>query len=1019
MTYIQANFCNSMVDMDLFFLQVCATQLPASFFLTSCIESFGVEEWFFGNMIAPVEMEHDQMMEGMLIFLATLISSRSNLGNDEDMKCIVEISALLATSDKTHSQLLELMPERSGNAYARNFEKYLKQLSTYRPPPVGSENLEQGLFIPTPVVWKTYYDPLHVLLRAVHRRDFQNSMDRFSAYVQQEKKMPKSGNLWPPFRLPNAVGSGFSNPDGVLNTKVFHSMMLGILYRAVHVRNVSEQLLALAIFLLEIAVNSNKETELNVECSPSTAANKFDHLEEQTELPDLMNCYPSNSLFENLTLMISGVSLSPPEPQNSPANYETQYDSDFEFELSEGDPMPMLIGSVDHDYSFRGPLDVALPQDLSIARESSGSAADASPSQLRAVLPLIPTEVIRTVVEYRGSPLPPPAIPAHRPMAISAPGVNMEMAVRRDSQTHDEHGSRQNQELFYSSTTRDTMSGSTLVPFNRVQPVAVPNNANMEIVPTVPSARCRRKKKHLEPKAEPAPVITIDESVISLLLKLHSQLSGTLDSFSLDDNEDGEAMSEDENISVSSDHSISSHFTNLNEPRIGDGPFFIGNLLRKIAKTNDRCASNINEIRQKLWPNQRERQAEQKIREAKEKEERTKRARERQQKLMEEFANRQKQFMATEGKMMEGVEDEEIDEEEAREKEYDCVICNRTGPSLESNPIGLVVLVESSSIVGHRRKTLNRFPLPVCDEDKELPNRNVRLSSEFKKRAEILQRKYGTQWFLTQNICWEGGVHVQSCGHHLHLTCHESYLRSLGPMRPQNLNIEHGEFSCPVCRQLANSVLPLSPQLDRPTAIVRNPTPDHRQLCFELKDLVREIKRPSPTSKLEDAMIKAMENMTNSTRNIKKYHAEALYQSPPTSESLFSFVTSVARTNLESEVIQRGGSLCTFNEVRYRPKRECIVPLLHVLSFHVRLMINNKNMHFQNHEWTMDRAWASLCGISADDCEAPVPSYSAYDNIALPSLITDPCAQLLKFILLAPIQLDQGELRLYRCSQHT
>lgn len=212
---------------------------------------------------------------------------------------------------------------------------------------------------------------------------------------------------------------------------------------------------------------------------------------------------------------------------------------------------------------------------------------------------------------------------------------------------------------------------------------------------------------------------------------------------------------------------------------------------------------------------------------------------------MEDFASKQQQFMATEGKMMEGLDEDEIEEgEEAREKEYDCVICYRTGPSLENDPMGLVVLVESSSIVGHRRKTPNRFPLPVCDEDKEMPGRNVRLSSEFRKRAEILHMKYKPQWFLTQNISWEGGVHVQSCGHHLHLTCHEAYLKSLGPMRPQNLNTEHGEFSCPFCRQLANSVLPLSPQLDRPTVIVRNPTPDYGQLCCELKELIKEGKRP-------------------------------------------------------------------------------------------------------------------------------------------------------------------------------
>ncbi|KPJ21186.1 E3 ubiquitin-protein ligase UBR3 [Papilio machaon] len=101
--------------------------------------------------------------------------------NDELTQSRLEVSTLLAAGDKTHSQLLELMPERSGNAHTRNFESVLKELSTYRPPPKGSENLEQGLFVPKPVVWEQHYDPLHVLRRAVHRRDFHSSMDRFTA----------------------------------------------------------------------------------------------------------------------------------------------------------------------------------------------------------------------------------------------------------------------------------------------------------------------------------------------------------------------------------------------------------------------------------------------------------------------------------------------------------------------------------------------------------------------------------------------------------------------------------------------------------------------------------------------------------------------------------------------------------------------------------------------------------------------------------------------------------------------
>lgn len=232
----------------------------------------------------------------------------------------------------------------------------------------------------------------------------------------------------------------------------------------------------------------------------------------------------------------------------------------------------------------------------------------------------------------------------------------------------------------------------------------------------------RRRNAETTPNQESADTVLIDESILSLLLKLHSALSGTLDSFSLDDHYE-EEMEDDH--SDGEEPGPSSPAIKVSESRIGDGPHFIGNLLKKIALMDASCARNIDEIRHKLWPNQRERQAEQRAREIKEKDERSKRSKERQAKLMQDFANKQKQFMAqamaAEGDLMEGIDDD--DEEmllQAREKDYDCIICNTTGPSTESNPIGLVVLVESSSIVGHRRKAVERFPLPVCDEDKSI-----------------------------------------------------------------------------------------------------------------------------------------------------------------------------------------------------------------------------------------------------------------------------------------------------------
>ena len=257
----------------------------------------------------------------------------------------------------------------------------------------------------------------------------------------------------------------------------------------------------------------------------------------------------------------------------------------------------------------------------------------------------------------------------------------------------------------FSSTTNNT--AGLILPFNRVQPVAIQATTNQLSMPAASSgvqgsapARHRHKRRNIESGAANSDVVTIEESIISLLLKLHSQLSGTLDSFSLED--DGQTdeskhteddSSEDEDMYDDSESKDSSQLK-ISDSRIGDGPYFIGNLLRKIAKMDESCATKINEIRAQLWPNQRERQAEQKAREAKEKEERSKRAKERQKKLMEEFANKQKLFMeqamSSGENNMDCFEDDDDDEEllQAREKEYDCIICNTTGPSTESNPIG-------------------------------------------------------------------------------------------------------------------------------------------------------------------------------------------------------------------------------------------------------------------------------------------------------------------------------------------
>lgn len=74
-------------------------------------------------------------------------------------------------------------------------------------------------------------------------------------------------------------------------------------------------------------------------------------------------------------------------------------------------------------------------------------------------------------------------------------------------------------------------------------------------------------------------------------------------------------------------------------------------------------------------------------------------------------------------------------------------------------------------------------------------------------------------------------------------------------------------------------------------------------------------------SNLALAMVKAMEDMSNST--CMKYKQKNW---SPSHQSLFLFVTSVARTNFEVELVQRGGSLCDppSTMIPLTPKRDCM-----------------------------------------------------------------------------------------------
>ncbi|XP_044253038.1 E3 ubiquitin-protein ligase Ubr3 [Tribolium madens] len=914
MTYIQGNFCNSMVDADLYLLQIACTRMNYNDFISLIIDKFHVTESLSLAERPPqnpyLKPEHNnRLLESFLTFLATLVTVRTNIGLSETELNRLEMATLLCMTDRTHSQLMELMPERCGTSQTRDFETLLAELADYKPPildPSGG-NLQQGMYSAKPHVWENLYDPIHVLLRAVHRRDFHTSMDRYTDYVKDANKLKSGISPWLPFRAPTCCSKAYDDPRLILKSRVFHAIILVILQKAVR-GQIPEDVTALIIFLLDQAVTISERKD-------GQAEPKLFHQSKPLNDMNFDNWYSSDCIFENLATPISKIVLTP-EPEVSPMTYSS--DSDIEWENSE----------VDTEMSDVNPDG----NNILMLQDSTGW--DQSGTDLMVFVP------------QDSSPGFEPA----NPVLALPPATSMEV----DTMT-------------VAVTTRSHSETSVLPAITAGNEVARPWTGS-ELVPSTSSAsghrRPYRRRPTLEGGGTTPPTVELNESIISLLLKLHSQLSGVPDSFKgEEDEEEGRGL-------------------------IGDGPFFIGRLLKKISRLDEGCRRCVLETRIKLWPSQEERDEAKRQKENREKEERRRRAKERQQKLMAEFASKQKQFMEA----ME-TDDNVLNSDEelfVSKQEYDCVICNQATPSTEEKPMGLVVWIQATSVIGHRRRH-GQSVLPTCDDERTSLRRDDTLSAEFDRRLEELNQYFDPKsWYLSVNVGWDGGVHVQTCGHHLHLDCLNSYLQTL---RSQ----QRGEYFCPLCRQLANSVLPLAPQLGDCAQMVRSNPSSMSQILDELSDFLRENdQKPSNTS-MAEAIGKIMEVMTSSTQLKPMLRSKS---DRPIPQSLFLFVTSIARTNLETELSQRGGTLVMSRDPPnpLLPKRDCIVPLLHVLSVHARVA----------RVLAMWPAWMTfqqLCGLPpkppSDTALAPVEN-------EVPLLLRDPVALLLQFILLLPLHLDQN-----------
>ncbi|XP_064614037.1 LOW QUALITY PROTEIN: E3 ubiquitin-protein ligase ubr3-like [Liolophura sinensis] len=882
MTYVQCHFCYSMVDADIYLLQVCASRLDPDYFVQTVLDRFHLQDWLTltpsgGKSRYKLNEEHQlSMVEGALCTLCMLQSVRTNLGMDERELVRLEMATLLCVGDRTHSQLSDLMPEKSGMSGLGKelFEPTLKEISTYKAPNFeAGGGMQQGTYVPKDYLWKSDFDPLHVFLRSVHRKDFQSAMDRYTDYLRQHDLYKGKSSPWPPFRMPGPILSQYAGLRRFLHCKTLHGFIFTVLLKALKEPTCTESILYFCIYLLELAVT----------LPPVDATKRTTTVPDQVHDCQYIEWFPSNSISYNVRHVVKEVLVATPT-----ADAEGSTSATVDMETSSLEEMFHLTPSVIS--SSAGPLTSA----------------------------------------YTG--VMPSISPAMAPLIVAPPGSgSLHLATLK-----------QPEPIKYESKGVSTDS--------------------------------------LESNLTP---VTINESIVSLLMKLHAKFSEKKCLYV-----PGKQQKK-RNVGDTAGSATDRGAPSEGHSRVGDAAYFIECVLDKIGGLSTECNKHLEEVYTKMCP-KAEASKPATGKSPTDPEEKRRKARQRQQKLMEQFASKQKAFMEqnmdTEADLSEDAADSSSQEPKYEEKTYDCVICNQSSPSTNERPMGLVVLLQATSILGHRLQLPQPKTLPVGEGRRTAP-RHTHCSEVFNNRLDkMLEHFEEAHCQMSVNIGWEGGVHVQSCGHYLHLDCHSSYVESLKSQHfSQNLNVAKGEYGCPLCRQLANSVISIVPQ--ELSSLVRPVSHDPHQMVLDLGHLMAKRPITPGSSRLTKSMGSMMEDLTNTTYSIFK-----TYTKSPTSESVLLFVCSVARTNLELELLVRGGNLMLSSSVS---RKASFLPLVHVLGMHSKILISGPYTEL----------WSHLTGVILN--EQASSSVQPY-RVGVPYLLLkDMTSLLIQLVLTLPATIEK------------
>ncbi|XP_065317121.1 E3 ubiquitin-protein ligase UBR3-like isoform X1 [Gordionus sp. m RMFG-2023] len=284
MTYMQNAFNHSMAYPDIFILQICACFIPADEFMDILFTYYNVNKLFPLWCNSNITLTDYKMIEGLLVLISTLLTFRDMISPDECITMKGDMVSLLSKSEPSHSQLIELTPDKSAFIIVNSrgselFRKFLNEIAEYRPPnlEMGGE-ISQGSYLPKAIVWRDLYDPLKLMMGDVSRKDYQTSMNKYKEFLKWNYNNKLSSDtiekIWPPFRLPNYLKKDTSCRNtklfdfvlpNLLRSSKFDLLLVNVLYDYIKNKDrTPEIVLQLAVYLLGIKLSVPITTDQDI-----------------------------------------------------------------------------------------------------------------------------------------------------------------------------------------------------------------------------------------------------------------------------------------------------------------------------------------------------------------------------------------------------------------------------------------------------------------------------------------------------------------------------------------------------------------------------------------------------------------------------------------------------------------------------------------------------------------------------------------------------------------------------------